>query len=272
MDVLQALTTAIPYFHQAFKEDVTIGLVDREKYLAFLSGKTVNLANKPGAPIAKGNVGMQSALRGESFSGYYPPEVFGVPFYSINIPIRDDSGEVIGALGIGYNIENQVNMETTMENIERIMGQAQDHLHSITAHAEELAMTIDDFTSNCKNAQESTMRSNDILNVIANISAQTNLIGLNAAIEAAHAGEHGKSFSVVADEVRKLARESAHAANQVKELLSGIQKEMSDITKGIEDIRTASGAQVMFVEDFSKMFEEIYSISKTMDAYIRKIF
>lgn len=120
----------------------------------------------------------------------------------------------------------------------------------------------------------------EIVEAIGDIANQTNLLSLNAAIEAARAGDNGRGFAVVAEEVRKLAEKSAISAKQIAGLLSSIQSETADavrmtettrseVTQGLKQAQTAGASFSDIsasVEEVSKQIEEVSAVTEQMSA------
>jgi len=115
-----------------------------------------------------------------------------------------------------------------------------------------------------------------IVELITGIAAQTNLLALNAAIEAARAGEHGRGFAVVADEVRKLAEQSGSSAAQIASLIEVIQADtikavstMDEITdeveSGVEDVNTAGAAFQRILQAAKQVANQVQEVTASSE-------
>ncbi len=106
----------------------------------------------------------------------------------------------------------------------------------------------------------------EMISLITSIAAQTNLLALNAAIEAARAGEQGRGFAVVADEVRKLAEQSSSAAEQVSRIVADIQRDTEAAMAGMSQSESILGDGMRRVQSTGTAFEQISGSTERLSA------
>ncbi|MFB5762100.1 methyl-accepting chemotaxis protein [Paenibacillus medicaginis] len=159
---------------------------------------------------------------------------------------------------------NTEKMKTDALHASQMSAEGNQALAEVNKQMDSIHANVNSLSEAVRSLHERSNEIGKITNVITDISAQTNLLALNAAIEAARAGEHGKGFAVVADEVRKLAEESRKSTEQISGLIRLIQSEtehtLQTMEKASEEVHSGMNVVQHAGNSFSSINQAVHEV------------
>jgi len=259
----EAYQLIIAEIQQFFNDDVAVTLFDTEKIVAYYPGKTIDTKAMIGNPPTLGSNVMEALTSKKRVVRRVSKELFGTPFVGIALPIFEES-RIAGCLAIACSVEHYENLFITGKEILEAVVTISDSALNLSGTTEELAATIRSMDDETEHVSTEMNRTNELTQQIKKISKQSNILGLNAAIEASRAGEHGQGFAIVSEEVRRLASDTDVSTKAIDSNVKEVQSSVGLLIEAIKQLTAVTESHANDVAEIAHSLGRIESMAKKL--------
>lgn len=272
---LEMIVKNAELFKRAMVIDCAIYVIDLEGtiqiYIPADETKVDASKFQPGVKMPEKSPAVRCLRSKKPCTSILPPEVLGESVKSYAYPVFGDTGEIIGVIGTSITMDIQDTLMTSAQHVASVTEEVSASTEELSATAAELANILEKVKEGGEKVMSHIEQTDNILMFVNNVASNSNLLGLNAAIEASRAGEHGLGFAVVADEIRKMAKESTQAVNEIKKILQSISKESIEVVEIITKASKISNQQANVTEEIGQTIISLASAANDVEKIVERL-
>lgn len=254
--MLDYLVKVAPFINQFTQADMGMAVCDKEKWLVYVPAHSLDLKVNEGDPVLAGGAAYFAMRKKERVVMEVDESLYGTSYIAVGYPLIDSEGEVQGAVVTSENLQRKEMLVDTAREIQGFLQNIQGSIQEIAAEAEELSATSEELRSATEDATVKVESTAGILDTVKQIAKRTNLIGLNASIEAARVGEYGRGFNVVANEVRNLSQMTNNSTAEIGRIINLIKEAINSIDNATQMVSEVSQSQAEKLSGINAILEE----------------
>lgn len=239
---------------------------DRKRYLRHFPIKELDFKIKPDTPIPEGSMADLVIQTGLRHTRRVEAKVFGIPYIGVGVPIIDQGGEVVGCLVTGSSIGKQENTQKIANNLFASVQELAGGSQGQTNNSIQLADIVQRLTAESLQVTEDINQTDKIISIIRGVASQTQILGINASIEASRAGNLGSGFRVVAEEIRNMGNKTNSSVIEISSVLNETKRSIITLVNQISAISGIAKEQAAASEQISSALNSISAMAEDLNA------
>ncbi|TCO74578.1 methyl-accepting chemotaxis protein [Marinisporobacter balticus] len=270
-ELLERYIEIASYVNDFTEDDLAVAISDKEKVLKCVPGENVQLRVKEG-DILKSHLALLQAIKQKKkITVVIPKHVHGILMSGTATPLKDKHGEIIGAICTVKNISDRQEILDIIKKLANSLNEITKTITQISSNAEEIATSGEGMIDSVNGTLTKAKETDQVVGFVQQVAKQTNLLGLNAAIEAARAGDAGRGFQVVAEEIRKLAISSNNSVDRIASVLKEIRGSVTQILQMVEKNGALTQEQAAGTEEITAKINDLSSLADKLNEFAYKL-
>jgi hypothetical protein len=270
-EILNAFDKVLPYMPYFFEDEISVALTDKTVFLRNQVCESLPLELSCGDLIPEGGAAADAIKSGKVIVREVSKDIYGSPFKSYAVPLKNQEGKIVGTVLVARNLQRSKNLLDISKNLTLTFGQITNAINELSEDIQNIAMMNNKIADASEKAAEDTDGTNVVLSFIQKIASQSNLLGLNASIEAARVGDAGKGFKVVAQEIRKMSVNTTDYIKKISMVLNNIEDSIHHISNEIKESNVVFHAQIAILEEIAASMIELSSTVQILEELSEQI-
>ena len=270
-DILATISYLLPCISSLFGNEINMLVSDKEKIIKVVKHEASVGDHYGEGDLLPSDIPAYICMReNRTVMKNLSKEYFGQPLKTVASPIKNRDGKIIGSIAMGKRDWGN-DIDNHAEAFVSSFNEISNIVNSVASGIQDVAKSSNDILNEINKTNEDMKKTNEIIDFVRNIAKQTNLLGLNAAIESARAGEMGKGFSVVSNEIRNLSSSTNQSINEITTVLNNLRLSVENITGKVYENNQLFEMQAANIEEINSSISELNNTAKIIKQIAERV-